>query len=433
MGSNRNIAAIIAYLIGMNNISEWYGENEDIIAALEADDNAVTIRSSMKIMTTIMKHYGEIDQRLKYSLMDRSCFDDVKSELTYLESKGYEIIPVNARVDSILVNVMKVIESTIDNCIKYFQKWVPWEWIKNIFLIPNYENEQAVICAIDIYRHKYECFPFGIWINLPCPEPQGNILRNDSTLLHVLAHQVGEEFNESWRCYQFVSNRNIEIHEDSVGIVDAENFDVYRLVKLLEAWKTKGLNSISRLYIITDPHINMSWQFLKEVLSETEVYYIETTRLGRGKSNVDNVLIQTMCKLVYKEKVKNFILFASDDDFVSAVKAIKEESVTISVVYEPGKVGVDTIDIYNSIGVEVINAYENVDSESIGFEEYVIKQAIIEHCGELRSTDISILASSIAQQTRLDEASVFEMVKRLIEAIRFKVCSDGGIEIYFEE
>lgn len=434
---SKKIALTFAYMIGMQRLEDYYNADLDLIELLEDDPDATAVRNFMTVLTFLMKHSEDVDCRLKGSLGDFSALEPVADAVLGLGNRWLDILPENATAQKLFACITGAIDQIIDDCRHLYPDWVAWRWIRRAFVVPNYESEKAFNAAIDTYRANFNAYPFGLFAHLPRLEPNGNILRNDLALLHTLAHESKCEFCESWRCYEYAET-DLDDAEPffapgAVGLVDCENFDVFRFVNVLSAWHAAE-NKPRKIYLITDQKANHAWSYLPQAFPTTQFEFVSAERLSRNKSLVDHILIATLCRLVFQDKLINIVIFSSDSDFAAIAKALDQEDLSLSCVFEPDKVGGCTLDVYKELGVKCINACaEFAGNDNSAIQAMFVRFCLAQNFSILTLLDLKEMVQTVCTETWLPEDSARKLVSEIITQLRFRVDGQGNLEFYFTE
>ena len=88
-----------------------------------------------------------------------------------------------------------MIADRINNCKKLFPLWLNWQYIKNLFVMPDGLTEDGTKAAADIYYAHLLFYPYQIYINWP-PKEEGNILYNDKKFVILLYQWNNDYFTE---------------------------------------------------------------------------------------------------------------------------------------------------------------------------------------------------------------------------------------------
>jgi hypothetical protein len=131
--SRAEVAAITAYMLGIDDghLEEYYSHHYGLLMKqLRESRAATTIRYLSKIRTTIMNHFLNIDNEMRYNLsnLDRMHYFD-KGEIQTLFKWGVYVVQPNFRSDKYMVHLTKLMDEHIDSCKDLFPETVHVECI----------------------------------------------------------------------------------------------------------------------------------------------------------------------------------------------------------------------------------------------------------------------------------------------------------------
>ena len=184
-----NIVATMAYLIGVRKsawISSYGNECSDLLAELENNRNATTIRYLCKLRTTLMQRFKKTDLAIVHDCKNIDHIEWYDTEnIRQLEKWGYTILLANKRASDYSLHFNTLIRDNIDKCRELFPDWIAWEYVKDIFVIPKFTNEKIQKFEFEKYMENIEHYPFQMYIHWK-PKDFGNILYNDGKFLEIL-------------------------------------------------------------------------------------------------------------------------------------------------------------------------------------------------------------------------------------------------------
>lgn len=342
----------MAYLIGTRLDILYKNESEDVrktIRKLSEEKNAVIIRNLSRFRTELMKHFGEIDSMLKNETTNIS---DIRyfniTELNQLADYGIDIIRYNWNAQKYMELVNRCIAENINIIRAFFPANVKWEYIKDLFLIPDFTNVKNVINETRIYRQNFLLYPYSMYIHWK-PMECNNLLSCDSKFFKIVYSLHNDSFNEEKsftdahdfdkeRIYAFIDNgKKISM------FVDCENSDVYKLFAVLKELNNEHISRINEIVLVDDVNTNIGWELLEKCIS-VKVRKIDTKRVIKDKSVVDGILIAEICKAYYSDEVDSVIMVSSDSDYLSVIRTVKVAR--FMTLYESEKISPRLIDEY---------------------------------------------------------------------------------------
>ena len=142
------LVTILSYLIGVRNeilddmCSDEYVE---LLNSLRESTNARILRYLCKARTSLLRNYKKTDNEIKYNLgnINRMEWFDAEN-INKLESWEVHIILYNSSADKYCVHINKLINEHVDACKKLFPDWVKWEYIRDLFVIADYEKPKKL-------------------------------------------------------------------------------------------------------------------------------------------------------------------------------------------------------------------------------------------------------------------------------------------------
>lgn len=343
--SRAEVATIVAYMLGIDELrlNEYYSHHyADSLEMLKKNKEATIIRYLSRIRTTIMKHFLNIDNEMRYNLsnLDRMSYFD-KKEIDALHKWGIEVVQANFRSDKYIMHITKLMDDNIDACKHLFPEVIKFEYIRAMFVIPKYTNNNVLIDEYNKFKANKTKYPFQTYMYWK-PEDCGYLLYSDAKLLKIIYGQNGEEFYEGYK-YRDASDDTKEniynfIHNSSsvVMVVDCENADPYKLYAVLKNLNKDDLKLLNKIILFDDYHTTIAWDYI-ETLIDIPVEHMEVPRVTESKSLVDIQMAVGVSAAYYRDNVDSFILCSSDSDFWGLISSIPEAR--FLVMYEYAKCG----------------------------------------------------------------------------------------------
>lgn len=342
--STYEIVSKVAYLIG---VPKRIFENEheapklDIYEKLDADKTARIIRHLCIIRTSIERNFRHINERMKFSYVTIISMPEYvpQESLNQLNADGVNFIKKSSvKLAQHIVEINKLISDRINNCKKLFPLWLNWEYIRNLFIMPNGLKEVGTKDAADVYYSHLLFYSYQMYINWE-PQEIGNLLYNDKKFVTLLYQWNGDYFTD----YSKVSDAGSYIKgsiydfigssEKTVVVVDCENSDPYKLCATLKNLDKQYTDKISSIILFDDVHTASAWRILDNFTS-IPVEHMMIERVKQNKSLVDVMLIARTCQEHYKNNVDSFILVSSDSDYWGLISSLPDARFLVMIERE---------------------------------------------------------------------------------------------------
>jgi len=342
--STYHIVSKFGYLIGVP-IKGFEKENaslkKEIYDELSQNRNARIIRNLCMIRTAFEKNYNKIYEAFKLDLKNITSLPELipQEAIKELLNDGIDIYKANCSPSQYIININTHINNRINNCKDIFPIWLNWDYIKDLFIMPNGTNEAGIKrAAQDYYEHRSSC-PYGVYMNWSTAN-KGYILICDKKFVKLLYEYNEDCFDDLSKVsdaglttkegiYDFLENSNkVNI------VVDCENSDPYRLYAMLNNLDEEALLSkINKITLYDDAHTTSAWDVLGQ-FTKIQVEHIEIDRVLEEKSLVDARLIAGTTKEIYKNDVDAIILASSDSDYWAMISEIPEANFLIVIESE---------------------------------------------------------------------------------------------------
>lgn len=342
--STYEIVSKVAYLIG---VPKRIFENEheapkiEIFNKLDADKTARIIRHLCIIRTSIERNFRHINERMKFSYVTIISMPNYvpQESLNQLNADGVNFIKKSSvKLSQHIVEINKLISDRINNCKKLFPLWLNWEYIRNLFIMPNGLKEDGTKVAADVYYSHLLFYPYQMYINWE-PQEIGNLLYNDKKFVTLLYQWNGDYFAD----YSKVSDAGSYIKgsiydfigssEKAVVVVDCENSDPYKLCATLKSLDKQYTDKIASIILFDDVHTASAWRILDNFTS-IPVEHMMIERVKQNKSLVDVMLIARTCQEHYKNNVDSFILVSSDSDYWGLISSLPDARFLVMIERE---------------------------------------------------------------------------------------------------
>lgn len=211
------------------------------------------------------------------------------------------------------------IKSRINNCKALFPEWLNWEYLSDVFIMPEGDTGEGALKAAKEYYANMEFYPYKQYMNWPARNC-GNILYCDKRFVVLLYEWNGDTFTHR----NLVSDvdekakgdiyRFLEESSKCIFIVDCENSDPYSLCAAIRSLDEEKLLKIDKIILFDDVHAASAWDMLESYIS-IPVEYILIERLKESKSLADVKVTARTCREFYENDVDSFVLVSSDSDY----------------------------------------------------------------------------------------------------------------------
>ena len=189
--STYEIVSKVAYLIGVPHRifeNEHEAPKMEIYARLEQDKTARIIRHLCIVRTSIERNFKNINEKMRMEYRTiLSMPEYIPSEsLNQLNTDGVNFIKKSStKLCHHIIELNRLISDRINNCKRLFPLWINWDYIKELFIMPDGWKEDGTKTAADVYYANLSLYPYQMYINWS-PQEEGNILYNDKKFVSLL-------------------------------------------------------------------------------------------------------------------------------------------------------------------------------------------------------------------------------------------------------
>ncbi len=338
------IVSLVAYLIGVPHkfFEDGSGNLQgDVYLSLEKDKNARIIRNLCRLRTAIERNFRNINNKMRYEYKTLYGMPDlVPAEcISQLEGDGVFVIKNSSvKLYQHIVVINRLVSERVNNCRGLFPLWINWEYIKDIFIMPDGYTEEGTAAAAAVYYGKRQYYPYQMYINW-IPEDEGNILFNDKKFVMLLYQRHGDSFTDISKVsdaggvikngvYDFLQNST-----KTVMVVDCENSDPYKLCAALRGLDSEAVRKITKIILFDDVHTAPAWKML-ETFTRIPVEHHLIERVKQEKSLVDIQLTAGACREHYQNHVDSFIIASSDSDYWGLISSLPDADFLLLVERE---------------------------------------------------------------------------------------------------
>lgn len=408
----------------------------DVFNQLNINKNARIIRNLCMLRTALEIGYKDIYNRIRHDLKNLHTLPDLIPQecLSELENDGISIVKPNTLPNAYIISVNAEIRNRINNVKNLFPGWLDWEYIKELFIMPNGLTESGIKNAANEFYANRSGYPYGVYINWPFSKC-GNILLNDSKFVQLLYESHEDSFKDMSKVTDAGVRTKGEIYDfleksDKVDIVvDCENSDPYKLYAMLNNLSQEALlDRIAKIILYDDVHTTSAWNFLDE-FTKIPVEYVLTERVKENKSLVDIKLSIGVCKEYYERGVGAFILASSDSDFWGLVSELPE--LKFYVLVESGKTSCEMKRALENGGY----AYCYIDNFCTGNSEQLKQHAMLDYVRDRLTEECCFNIRQIIQDAGYSTRANFTVTEekqfydRFIKPMKLIITSNGDVSI----
>ena len=379
-----NITSAFGYLIGISQ-SEFDREDNPAMMQktykkLDDNKNARIIRNLCIIRTSMEKHYIQISNTLLEGLKNINSMPEyIPAKAVYcLNDDGISLIKNHRSIDTYIITINKEIAARINNVKSVFPEWINWEYIKELFIMPNGYNKEGIKAEGAFYNSDRNRYPYQVYMNWPM-ENEGNILYCDEKFVKLLYESHEDMFGDMSlvRNAGDLTVENIDAFlkeaSNAIFVVDCENSDPVKLASVLGGLTDEQKESIRKVLLFDSHYTAESWTMMaandtkpavskpdtKENLfdwdslsisSGISMEHIVVERLLEAKSQVDMTLAVRTTREVCENDVDSVVLVSSDSDYWAMISSLPD--VKFMVMLERIKTSPKIMESLDSKGIK---------------------------------------------------------------------------------
>ena len=437
-----DLVSEVAYLIAVPKRifeNDFESPQLSVYERLELDKSARIIRNLCILRTSIERNFKKINDlmRMEYKGL-YSIPEYIYPEcLKQLGEDGVDFIQRSStKLCHHVIEINRIISQRIHNCKNIFPVWIKWDYIKELFLMPNGLTEAGTKTAADIYYANLSFYPYQMYINWP-PKDEGNILYNDKKFATLLYSWHNDRFMEGSKVsdagayiknsiYDFINE-----NENTVLVVDCENSDPYKFCAALRNLDREIIKKISRIILFDDVHTTDTWSILESYI-RIPVEYLLIERIKQDKSLVDIRLTTRVCKEHWQNQVNAFVLVSSDSDYWGLISALPDAEFLVMI--EHTKCGPDMKSALEERGI----FYCYLDDFYTGNSEDIKRDAILREMKRWADDrfhfNINEMLDSALYQTRinLSEEERRYFTERYLKTMTLNIDEEGELSLGFK-
>lgn len=440
--STYELVSKVAYLIG---VPKRIFENEHeapqlkIYEQLDKDKTARIVRNLCVVRTSIERNFKHINDkmRMEYKTI-LSMPEYVPSDsLNQLTADGINFIKKSStKLAHHIIEINRLISDRINNCKPLFPLWINWQYIKDIFIMPNGLTEEGTKLAADLYYSNLSYYPYQVYINW-IPSDECNVLYNDkkfATLLYQWHNDYFGEMSKVSDAGTYVKSNIYDYIEDSdkvVVVVDCENSDPYKLVATLKNLNSDYTQKIASIILFDDVHTASAWRILEE-FTKIPVEHMMIERVKQSKSLVDIMLTARACQEHYTNNVDSFIIVSSDSDYWGLIQSLPYARFLVMIERE--KCGPDMKAALISSGIFFcyIDDFYSANAEEI--KHSALFREMYRYIDNHVQLNVNEMFNEALRATRIDmaDAEKKQFFHRYIRSMQMSISDDGDVVIEFK-
>jgi hypothetical protein len=440
-GEQYDIVSKVAYLLG---IHKKFFENEseppklEIYKKLELDKKARIVRNLCRLRTQLEHNFLKVCHGIQQegrSILGMPEYMPLDA-MQQLSDDGIDIYTHLKEPTPYLVNLNQNIKNRINNCRDLFPEWLNWDYLSDIFIMPNGLTEEGTKKAAAFYYENMNFYPYKQYMNWPAQD-EGNILLNDRKFVTLLYRWNNDEF-QNLSFVSDVSERTkaniytfIENSEKCVFIVDCENSDPYRLCAAIRNLEPDRLKRIEKIILFDDIHAASAWELLGSYV-KIPVEYIMIERLKDNKSLADVKVAARTCKEFYTNNVDSFVLVSSDSDYWGLMEELPEAKFLVMVEHEKVSYALKETLIKNDIFYCYIDNFYAGGAEDI--KNDAIQKELARSIKASLDLNLNELMLEVLNRTRIQmtDTEVESFIKRKVKnQLEIEVLENGEVELSY--
>lgn len=437
--STYEIVSKVAYLIGVpRRIFENPHEppKMEIFDLLEKDKNARIVRNLCLLRTAIERSFGHIQEKMRFSgasLFSMPEYVPIEA-INQLSADGVNFIKGSpSKLNQHIIELNRLICDRINNCKSLLPLWLNWQYVRDLFVMPNGLTEQGTKQAASVYFANKDCYPYQVYMNWN-PRKEGNILYNDKkfvTLLYQWHNDYFTEYSKVSDAGSFVKSNIYDFIEDSekvVMVVDCENSDPYRLCATLTNLDADVTAKIRKIILFDDIHTASAWRIL-ESHTTIPVEHDMIERVKQDKSLVDTKLTAVTSREHYRDLVDSFILVSSDSDYWGLISALPDARFLVMIERE--KCGPDMKAALANSGIFYCYIDDFYSGNSEDIKRNALFQAIRQYLDRAVNLNVQEMFDEALRTTRatMPPAERRQFYDKYIRPMHLVIADNGDVQI----
>lgn len=406
--STHTVISTVAYLIGVP-LRIFENENEppklEIYQALQNDKHARIIRNLCILRTDIERNFRAINDAIRFEYKSLLSLTDIITTAT-IDSLANDGVYIKSKrtTSQYIVDINGLILNRINNCKNLFPIWLNWQYVREIFIMPNGLNEKGTADAANEYYKNMTYYPYQLYMNWP-PSDNGNILYSDSKFVKLLYSWYNDVFDDLKRISDAGADTKESIYDflehnsRTLIVVDCENSDPYKLCAALRGLKEERLGNITKVILYDDIHATNAWESLEGFIG-IPVERILVERIKKDKSLVDPMLIGGVFREFYKSDVDSFVLVSSDSDYWGLINSLPEANWLVMI--ESEKCGPDMKAALQEAGIFYCYLDDFNADNSFDFTTHILIKEVEKYLKGRLSLNVHQMMEHVTHNTRIN-------------------------------
>ncbi len=342
--SSYKVVSIFGYLIGVDGSQFTNIDNpameEKIFNKLDINKNARIIRNLCLVRNSLEQRYLAIANTMRNEIKNIDMMPDLidSKAVIQLHEDGVSIVKNHHDVDQYLIEINTQISNRINNIKSVFPEWIEFEYIKELFIMPNGFSKKGIKEAGEYYNSNRNRYPYQVYMNW-CMEDVGNILYCDEKFVKLI-YEYNEDFFGDLSLVRnagdlSINNINsfIEESESVIFSVDCENSNPIALASVLGGLPNELKTKVKDVLLFDSRYTGQGWTIMSEGSEQqnlddnffdwnslestagVKMTHIVVDRLLESKSQVDMTLAMQTTTQIYENNVDSVVLVSSDSDY----------------------------------------------------------------------------------------------------------------------
>ena len=440
LSKKQSVVSRTAYLAGVAREifeKEYEPPDLEIFQTLEEHRPARIIRNLCVLRTEIMHRAKPIPagkpQKARCNLSDYAPAECI----VQLQADGISLMTAFYQPWECLIELNRLISDHINNCRDFFPLWIRWEYIKDIFIVPNGLTEAGTQAAAALYQKNRVLYPYQMYI-IWQPANEGNILFSDMKFAILLYRWHGDEFTDFSKVSDAGPHTKVNIHSfleqsrNAVIVVDCENSDPYKLCAALRELDQDTLSRVSKVMLYDDSHSASAWRILSSYIG-CPVEHSMIDRVKKQKSLVDISLTAGACREFYQNRVDSFILVSSDSDYWGLISSLP--GARFMVMVEREHVSGDLKATMDSAGISYCYLDDFYSGDCGDIQTGALLREIYSYLEKNFQLNTNAMMDYAFRATRVEMSEVErqQFYNKYIKPMRLAIGKDGTVSIRLPE